>query len=81
MKKSIQLSIKIDPDTFDAIEGLVKELRYYKRNAVIAGVLMCVTQECYPEGIKRMVRYSKKWGWAQKKGVKFELMDVEKNEV
>lgn len=77
MKKSIQLSIKIDPDTFDAIEGLVKELQYYKRNAVIAGILECVTRECKPEGIKRMVRYKRYWGWAQKKGVKFELVDVE----
>lgn len=77
MKKSIQISIKIDPDTFDAIEGLVEELRYYKRNAVIGGILQCVTRECEPEGILRMVRYSKYWLWTQKKGVKFELVDVE----
>lgn len=77
MQKSIQLSIKIDPDTFDAIEGLVKDMRYYKRNAVIGGILECVTRECKPEGIKRMVQYSNVWGWNQKKGVKFELVDVE----
>lgn len=77
MKKSVQLSIKIDPDTYDAIEGLVKDLRYFKRNAVIAGILHCVTRECKPEGIKRMVRYNNYWGWSQKKGVKFELVDVE----
>lgn len=77
MKKSIQISIEIDPDTFDAIEGLVKELQYYKRNAVIGGILECVTRECKPEGIRRMVRYKHYWGWAQKKGVKFELVDVE----
>lgn len=77
MKKSIQLSIKIDEDTFDVIEGIVKEMRYYKRNAVISGILHCVTKECSPEQLKRMVRYTQYFGWPQKKGVKFELVDVE----
>ena len=77
MRKPVQISIKIDEDTFSAIEGLVRDMKYYKRNAVIAGILHCVTTECEPEGIKRMVRYSNYWGWSQKKGVKFELVDVE----
>lgn len=77
MNKSKQISIKIDENTFNAIEGLVKDMRYYKRNAVISGILHCVTTECKPEGIRRMVRYSPYWGWSQKKGVKFELVDVE----
>lgn len=55
------LSMRIDPETLKLINALVLKYRYWKRNAVINGILTAVVDTFTPSDIYDMVRYSRRY--------------------
>lgn len=57
MEKMKQISVKIDPETLKAIDELVLRVKWYKRNAIINGILTAVIDACKDDDVYRMLRY------------------------
>lgn len=54
-----QISAKIDAETLDKIDALALRAKYWKRNAIINGILTSILDACTPEQIMLLVRYWK----------------------
>lgn len=59
MEKMKQISAKIDAETLDKIDALALKDKYWKRNAIINGILTSILDACTPEQIMLLVRYWK----------------------
>ena len=57
MSKLIQISVKIDPKTLERIDIVASNERYWRRNAVINGILTAIVDGCPHEDIMKLVRY------------------------
>lgn len=53
------ISCRIDPETLKRINAWLLEHRYWKRNAVINGILTAVVDSMSSNEIYNMVRYSR----------------------
>lgn len=53
------ISCRIDPETMKLIDTFVSRHGYWKRNAVINGILTAVVDTFTPSDIYDMVRYSR----------------------
>ena len=61
MENLKQLSVRIDPATLRLIDELLASHRYWKRNAVINGVLTAVFHNFKSSEIYDMVRWDKRY--------------------
>lgn len=57
MEKLKQISVKIDQATLAEIDQLAVKSRYWKRNAIINGVLTAIFDCCDDDEIMTMARY------------------------
>lgn len=58
-QKNLKLiSVRVDPDTLEAIDAFSESYRYWKRNTVINGILYAVMRDFDKEAIYDMVRSS-----------------------
>lgn len=52
------ISVRIDPDTLEAIDKFCRDRRYWKRNGVINSILTAAVQCLPPNDLYDMARYS-----------------------
>lgn len=57
MDKLKQISVKIDPNTLAKIDQHATKSRYWRRNAIINGVLTAIFDCCDYDEIMTMARY------------------------
>lgn len=60
MSTSKLISLRIDSETCNKLDAIAKSLRYYKRSAVINGILDSVVDSLYEDDIWHLVRYWRK---------------------
>lgn len=59
MENLKQLSVRIDPHTIEKLDEFVSRKRWYRRNAIINGILSAVMDNCNETAILDMVRYNR----------------------
>lgn len=59
MEKTKQISAKIDAQTIADIDLIAQRCKYWKRNAIINGILTAIVESCDYEQIMLLVRYWK----------------------
>ena len=59
MEKLKQISVRIDPETLAKIDTMTTKHSYWKRNAIINGLLSAVVDAMDDKTIYDMVRYSR----------------------
>lgn len=57
MENLKQISVKIDPETLKKLDEVTIKAKYWKRNAVINGILTAIVDNCSNEDIMHLVRY------------------------
>lgn len=55
------ISARIDPETLEKIDVIQHDLRYWKRNTIINGILGAVVDSFSKKEIYDMVRYSRRF--------------------
>lgn len=63
------ISLRIDSETLNKLDAIVKYLRYYKRSAVINGILDAVVDSLSKDEYWHLVRY-----WRQDEGTKPDII-------
>lgn len=59
MKNLKQISVKIDPETLEKLDDVVVTAKYWKRNAIINGILTALVDCCSDNDIIHLVRYNR----------------------
>ena len=59
MDKTKQISAKVDAQTIEQIDAIALKAKYWKRNAIINGILTAIVESCDYEQIMLLVRYWK----------------------
>lgn len=59
MENLKQISAKVDAQTIEKIDAIALKTKYWKRNAIINGILTAIVESCDYEQIMLLVRYWK----------------------
>ena len=61
MEKTTIISVRIPSETLDKLNDLNRKVRYWKRNAIIVGLLQAVVDGFQLEDIVEMLRYNPRY--------------------
>lgn len=59
MENLKQISAKVDAQTIEKIDAIALKAKYWKRNAIINGILTAIVDSCTYDEIMLLVRYWK----------------------
>lgn len=59
MENLKQISAKVDAQTIEKIDAIAVKAKYWKRNAIINGILTAIVDSCTYDEIMLLVRYWK----------------------
>lgn len=75
MEKLKLISVKVDPETLEKLDALVRDHHYWKRNTIINAILTAVVDGMDCGSIYDMIRYSRRFDSIETASFKLEVQE------